>query len=60
MPGFYLHTDKLENGSIDMQLWYRNVDEMGTTMHGPTNYDADKIVELMKQNCLDNTNNKSL
>ena len=43
-----------------MQLWYRNVDEMGTTMHGPTNYDADKIVELMKQNCLDNTNNKSL
>ena len=49
-PGFYLHTDKnQETGEIDIQLWYRNVDESGMTMHGPTHYDNSKIIEMMKQ-----------
>ena len=52
-PGFYLHTDKnQETGEIDIQLWYRNVDESGMTMHGPTNYDNSKIIEMMKQEYL--------
>ena len=52
-PGFYLHTDKnQEIGEIDIQLWYKNVDESGMTMHGPTNYNSDKIVEMMKNECL--------
>ena len=52
-PGFYLHTDKNEEtGEIDIQLWFRNVDESGTTMHGPTNYDCDAIVDMMKNECL--------
>lgn len=52
-PGFYLHTDKNEETSeVDMQLWYRNVDESGMTSHGPTNYSADQIVEMMKREYL--------
>lgn len=51
-PGFYLHTDRNEEtGEIDVQLWFRNVDESGT-MHGPTNYDSGVIVEMMKSECL--------
>ncbi len=51
-PGFYLHTDKNEKGELDMQLWYRNTDDSGMTMHGPTNYNATKIVEMMKSEYL--------
>ena len=52
-PGFYLHTDKNEETEeIDVQLWFRNVDESGMTMHGPTNYNSDTIVEMMKNECL--------
>ena len=54
-PGFYLHTD-YENiqktGDIDIQLWYRNVEESGMTMHGPTYYDNNTIFEMMKQEYL--------
>ena len=51
--GFYLHTDKnQETGEIDIQLWYRNVDESGMTMHGPTNYDNSIIIKMMKQEYL--------
>ena len=56
-PGFYLHTDSKkiqETGEIDIQLWYRNVDEDGMTMHGPTNYDNNTIVAMMKQEYLKN------
>jgi hypothetical protein len=54
-PGFYLRVDPekiKETGEIDIQLWYRNVDESGMTMHGPTNYDNSKIIEMMKQEYL--------
>ena len=52
-PGFYLHTEtNTETGEVDIQLWYRNVDESGTTMHGPTDYSSDKIVEMMKSEYL--------
>ena len=51
--GLYLHPDKNEEtGEIDVQLWYRNVDESGMTMHGPTNYNSDVIFEIMKKACL--------
>ena len=29
-----------------MQLWFRNVDESGTTLHGSTNWDSDKIIQF--------------
>ena len=51
-PGFYLHTDKNAAGELDMQLWYRNVDENGMTDQGPTYYNADIIVEMMKKEYL--------
>ncbi len=51
-PGFYLHTDIRPDESIDMQLWYRNVDENGTTEHGPTDWDSDKIIRMMKEEYL--------
>ena len=52
-PGLYLHTDCDEKtDKISMQLWYRNVDDSGMTMHGPTNYNVDMIVELMKDSLL--------
>lgn len=58
-PGFYFHADKnQENGEIDLQLWYRNVDESGMTMHGPTNYDNNRIIQMMKQEYF-NQNRKS-
>ena len=54
-PGFYLRTDPRkiqENGEIDIQLWYRNIDDSGMTMNCPTNYDNNKIIEMMKQEYL--------
>ena len=52
-PGLYLRSELNENSNeIDMQLWYRNVDESGMINHGPTNYDSDQITELMKIECL--------
>ena len=52
-PGFYLHTDiKQESDEINIELWYRNVDESGMTSHGPTNYDSYQIIEMMKNEYL--------
>ncbi len=51
--GYYLHTTKNQNGDIDIQLWFRNVEENGETMHGPTNYTISQIIEFMKENCLE-------
>lgn len=60
-PGFYLHTEeKSEGKDIDMQLWYRNIDENGATMHGPTNYDTNTILKIMEENCLDKSNHRKL
>ena len=51
--GFYIHTEiKEETGELDIQLWYRNVDESGMTMHGPTNFDSYQIIEMMKNEYL--------
>lgn len=48
-PGFYLHTDiKQESDDINIELWYRNVDESGMESHGPTNYDSYQIIDMMK------------
>ena len=46
--GFYFHTEVIDN-NIDIQLWYRNIDEKGTLYHGNTNYNCYEIVNIMKQ-----------
>lgn len=52
-PGLYLHTAvNQEEGVINMSLWYRNEDENGMTDHGPTNYNSNTIVSIMKKECL--------
>ena len=58
-PGFYLHSEKnAETGKTDIQLWFRNVDENGMTDHGPTNYSANQIVDMLKTQYL-NKNEKA-
>ena len=57
-PGFYLHTNIVDNAFVDVQLWYRNVDESGTVSHGPTNWNAAKIVQLMKEELIKHSKTK--
>lgn len=40
--GFYLKQDNEGN----LECWYRNEDEYGTTDHGPTNYTAEQVVNV--------------
>ena len=54
--GYYLRSKKNEEtNSIDIQLWYRNVDPSGMTHNGNTNYNVDAILEFMKQTCITNS-----
>ena len=41
--GLYLKKD--EEGNLE--CWFRNEDEYGTTDHGPTNYTAEQIVNVV-------------
>ncbi len=57
-PGLYFNTEVNERtGEIDMQLWYRNVDEAGRTMHNPTGFDSTQIAEIMKNEYLSQKGN---
>ena len=40
--GLYLKKDDEGN----LECWYRNEDEYGTTDHGPTNYTAEQVVNV--------------
>ena len=52
-PGLYLRAEiNPETEELDMQLWFRNEEIGGETMHGPTDYDKDEILDQMKSNCL--------
>ena len=44
--GFYLKKDNEGN----LECWYRNEDEYGTTDHGPTNYTAEQVVNVAAHN----------
>lgn len=44
--GFYLKQDNEGN----LECWYRNEDEYGTTDHGPTNYTAEQVVNAAVHN----------
>ena len=44
--GFYLKQDNEGN----LECWYRNEDEYGTTDHGPTNYTAEQVVDVAAHN----------
>ena len=45
-PGFYL---RKADGSDELECWFRNVEESGQTMHGPTNYGPDEVVGAYKE-----------
>jgi len=46
--GYFLHTEKKKDGSISMEIWYRNEDDE-TVTHGRTGWDSHQIVEFMKK-----------
>ena len=41
-----LYVKEVEDGCIE--CWYINIDEDGTTYHGPTNYTAEDIIDVYK------------
>lgn len=45
-PGFYLRKD---DGSEDLECWFRNVDENGQTDHGPTNYTPEQVIGVYEE-----------
>jgi len=44
--GLYLKKDNEGN----LECWFRNEDEYGTTDHGPTNYTAEQVVDVAVHN----------
>ena len=42
-----LYLKELEHGVFE--CWYRNVDEDGTTYHGPTNYGIEEVINAYAQ-----------
>ena len=41
--GYYLKKD--EEGNLE--CWFRNEDEYGTTEHGPTNYNVEQVIDIV-------------